>query len=188
MSQLFIVLVSARPACWNWRLPRANTAKFGIPRTLYREASSGNRSVSTLSTMARPARSRAACATCGAAIRHGPHHDAQKSTRTGTLLSRTISSNSAGWTSIGSAIAGNGVLQAPHLPVSARCLAGIRFGFPQDGQFRMMAMAKSFIELPSQQYFAGEAITTTTDDLLSTSPRRNNVLVADRTPGTRERG
>jgi hypothetical protein len=52
----------------------------------------------------------------------------------------------------------------------------------------MMAMAKSFIELPSQQYFAGEAITTTTDDLLSTSPRRNNVLVADRTPGTRERG
>ncbi len=139
-SQLFIALASTRPACWNLRLPRANTAKFGIPRTLYREASSGDRSVSTLSTMARPARSRATCATCGAAIRQGPHQAAQKSTRTGTLLSRTNSSNSSGLTSMGSAIAGNAALQAPHLPISDRCFAGIRFGFPQDWQFRMMAM------------------------------------------------
>src|SRR5580658_8812757 len=121
-------------------------------RTLYREASSGDFSVSTLSTTARPARSRATCATWGAAIRHGPHHDAQKSTRIGTLLSRTISSNSSGPTSMGSAIAGSGVLQAPHLPLSARCFAGIRFGFPQDEQFRRMAMAKSLIEVPHQQY------------------------------------
>jgi hypothetical protein len=59
---------------------------------------------------------------------------------------------------MGSAIAGSGVLQAPHLPVSARCFAGIRFGFPQDGQFRMMAIANSFVESPLQQYLAGEAL------------------------------
>jgi hypothetical protein len=85
-------------------------------------------------------------------MRQGPHHSAQKSTKTGTLLSRTISSNSAGLTCTGSAIGDSGVLQAPHLPVSARCLPGIRFGFPQDGQFRMMGMAKSFREVPSQPY------------------------------------
>jgi hypothetical protein len=45
---------------------------------------------------------------------------------------------------MGSAIGGKGVLQAPHLPVSERCCAGIRFGFPQDEQFLMIAMAKSF--------------------------------------------
>jgi hypothetical protein len=116
-----------------------NTAKFGIPRTLYREASSGNRSVSTFSTTARPARSRATCATCGAAVRQGPHQAAQKSTSTGTLLSRTTSSNSPGFTSMGSAIAGSVALHAPHLPVSARCFAGIRFDFPHDGQLRMIA-------------------------------------------------
>jgi hypothetical protein len=47
---------------------------------------------------------------------------------------------------MGSAIAGRVALQAPHLPISERCLAGIRFGFPQDEQFRIMAMAGSFIE------------------------------------------
>jgi hypothetical protein len=65
---------------------------------------------------------------------------------------------------MGSAIAGSVVLQAPHLPVSARCFAGIRFGFPQDGQFRMMAIANSFVdtvESPLQQYLAGEAVTPT---------------------------
>jgi hypothetical protein len=52
-----------------------------------------------------------------------------------------MSSNSSAPTSTGSAIAGSGALQAPHLPASARRRAGIRFGFPQDGQFRRMAMA-----------------------------------------------
>ncbi len=135
-----MVLESTRPACWNWRRPPEKTAKFGIPRTLYLAARSGNRSVSTFSTTARPASSRATCATCGAAMRHGPHQAAQKSTRMGTLLSRIISSNSSRLTSIGSPIAGSAALQAPHLPVSARCLAGIRFGFPQDGHFRIIGI------------------------------------------------
>ncbi len=166
-----MVFASARPACWNWRLPPENTAKFGMPRTLYRDASSGNLSVSTFSTTARPARSRATCATWGAAIRQGPHHAAQKSTRTGTLLVRTISSKSSGLTSTGSAIGGSVVLQAPHLPVSARCFAGIRFGFPQDGQFRVMAMERSSIEFLPSQYLASRLIAATVDDLLRRPPR-----------------
>src|SRR3954454_4367039 len=89
-----------------------------------------------------PARSRATWATCGAAMRHGPHQDAQKSTSTGTLLSRTISSNSAVATASGSAIGGSGALHEPHFPVSAMCFAGIRFGLPQDGQFRIMAVPR----------------------------------------------
>ena len=99
--------------------------------------------MSTFSTTARLARSRATCATCGAALRQGPHHASQKSTSTGTLLSRTTASNSSGFTSMGSAIAGSVALHAPHLLISARCFAGIRLDFPQDGQFRMIAKAES---------------------------------------------
>src|SRR5579863_10500730 len=77
-------------------------------------------------------------------MRHGPRHAAQKSTSTGTLLSRTISSNSSGPTGMGSATAGSCALHAPQRPMSARCLAGIRFGLPQDAQFRTTAMAFPF--------------------------------------------
>jgi hypothetical protein len=45
---------------------------------------------------------------------------------------------------MGSAIAGSGALQAPQRPTSARCLAGIRFGFPQAGQFLTFAIAFLF--------------------------------------------
>jgi hypothetical protein len=48
---------------------------------------------------------------------------------------------------MGSAIAGIADLHAPHLPVSARCFAGIRFAFPHDEQFRMMAIMISLIKL-----------------------------------------
>jgi hypothetical protein len=34
-------------------------------------------------------------------------------------------------------------LHAPHRPTSARCFAGIRFGLPQDGQFRTTDMTIS---------------------------------------------
>ena len=79
-------------------------------------------------------------------MRQGPHHAAQKSTSTGTLLSRITSSNSSGPTSVGSATGASGDLQAPHFPVSARCLAGTRLGFPQDAQFRMMAMSRPWLK------------------------------------------
>jgi len=40
-------------------------------------------------------------------------------------------------TSMGSPIAGNCALQAPHLPTSERCLARMRLDLPQEGQFRI---------------------------------------------------
>ncbi len=69
------------------------------------------------------------------------------------------------------------LLQAPHLPVSARCFAGIRFGFPQDGQFRVMAMERSYIEFLRSQYLASRLIAATVDDLptLATSMRLASV-------------
>ena len=69
-----------------------------MPRTLYRPASSGYRSVSTFTTIARPAISAAVRATSGTAIRQGPHHSAQKSTSTGTRAVCLISSNCSGST------------------------------------------------------------------------------------------
>jgi hypothetical protein len=88
------------------------------------------------------------------------------------LLSRIISSNSSVLTSMGSAIAGSGVLQAPHFPVSARCFAGIRFGFPQDGQFRIVAMANSLIKSPLPQYLAAEAVTPTEPQSLAENKQK----------------
>ena len=71
---------------------------------------------------------------------HGPHQEAQKSVKTGTLLSRMISLNCSSLTSRGSPIAGNSALQAPHFPKSERCLAGMRLDLPQEGQFRISGM------------------------------------------------
>src|SRR6185437_1614887 len=96
---------------------------------------------------------RAVSATCGAAMRHGPHHAAQKSTSTGTLLSRKISSNSAVSTCTGSAMGGSAALHAPHRPASARCFAGIRFAFPQEPQLRSTGISIHF----SVRKDAGEA-------------------------------
>src|ERR1700691_434629 len=107
-----------------------------MPRTLNRAASSGWRSVSTLTTTARPAISAAVRATSGADILQGPHHAAQKSTSTGTRAFCVISSNCSGLTSSGSFTEGKGDLHAPHRPVSARCFAGIRFFWPQLLQVR----------------------------------------------------
>ena len=56
-----------------------------------------------------------------------------------------ISSNSSGETGRGSEAAGKGDLQAPHFPLSERCLAGIRLGLPQDGQLRIMAIVDSLM-------------------------------------------
>ena len=84
-----------RPACWNTGLPPESTTKLGIPCTPKRAASSGCASVSTLRTIAFPAISWAVRATSGAAARQGPHHPAQKSTKTGTVAVFTTSSNRA---------------------------------------------------------------------------------------------
>src|SRR6266704_1087427 len=88
--------------------------------------------------MARFAISVATFFTSGAAIRHGPHHAAQKSTSTGTRAAWTMLSKVSGSASIGSAIGGSSALHAPHRPVSARCSGGTRLLFPQAGHFRII--------------------------------------------------
>src|SRR6185369_8236230 len=66
-----------------------------------------------------------------------PHHEAQKSTKTGTFAAATISSNAPASTSSGSLAGRNLSLQVPHRPTSAKCFAGTRFFDPQDSQGRM---------------------------------------------------
>jgi hypothetical protein len=58
---------------------------------------------------------------------------------------------------MGSDIGGKETLHAPHRPVSATCFAGIRFGFPQDGQFRMMDIAEPpFVDAVQVTFVATE--------------------------------
>ena len=119
-----------------------STRKFGMPWTPKRCARSGCLSVSTLSTSALPARSRATAATSGAAMRHGPHQAAQKSTRTGTCDCPVAAANSAGSASIGSAGGGKAVLHAPQRASAVNQSSGIRFFLPQDGQARSIEKVK----------------------------------------------
>src|SRR5580658_10395096 len=105
--------------------------------TLKRPASCGCFAVSTFSTTALPAVFAAVRATSGAAARHGLHQPAQKSTRIGTGLFFTTSSNSCSSAGRGSAMGGSGDLQEPQRPVLARNFAGMRFCVPQWLQARM---------------------------------------------------
>src|SRR5438270_7177639 len=107
-------------------------------------ASWGKSSVSTLTTIARPAMSDAVRATSGAAVLQGPHHAAQKSTNTGTRDFWMISSNWISSTSSGSSPCGRASLHLPQRPVSSRCSAGTRFFCPHTLQVRIKGMAKVF--------------------------------------------
>jgi hypothetical protein len=113
------------------------TTKFGMLMTLNRCASEGQRSVSTLRTTACPAISDATFFTSGAAMRHGPHHAAQKSIRIGTRAPLTTSLKVCSSASKGVAKGGSSALQAPHFPASAMCSGGIRFLLPHDGHSRI---------------------------------------------------
>jgi hypothetical protein len=48
---------------------------------------------------------------------------------------------------------GKAALQAPHRPVSARCLAGMRFGLAQEGQLRTMGIFSLFVEDAAESRF-----------------------------------
>merc|ERR1719398_197332 len=61
----------------------------------YSVATAGLSSVLSLTALSFPLYSSASSSTSGAIIRQGPHQGAQKSTRTGTSLFRTFSSQSA---------------------------------------------------------------------------------------------
>src|SRR5262245_20759995 len=108
--------------------------------TLYRCASSGKRSVSTLNTIAREAISDETFLTLYADIGEGPHHATQQYTSTGARASRRTLSKISGSASIGSETAGSSDLHAPQRPISARCRAGTRLFFPHAGHFRIIGI------------------------------------------------
>src|SRR6185369_10676185 len=74
-------------------LPPLKSNRVGIPRMLYRIAVLPLASTSNLPTFSLPAYSLATTSIVGPICRQGPHHSAQKSTRTGTSDRSTSWSN-----------------------------------------------------------------------------------------------
>src|SRR5262249_48320527 len=74
-------------------LPSLNRIIVGIDTTWKSRAVAGFESTSSLATVSAPAFSPAISSSTGATILHGPHHVAQKSTRTGVLLESTSLEN-----------------------------------------------------------------------------------------------
>ena len=87
-------------------------------RTPKRAAVAGFSSTSSLATRTRPAISFASSSTTGATIRHGPHHAAHMSSRTGSGERSTSAANVASVTVTGPLWTGNGVLHRPHTGAS----------------------------------------------------------------------
>src|SRR3981189_2795045 len=84
---------------------------------------SGALSLLTLTSFTLPGSSAAIFSTIGETIRQGPHHGAQKSTRTGNVLCSTIAGNSASPLSVS-----HGSV-APQLPQCGTPLAAARTPF-----------------------------------------------------------
>jgi hypothetical protein len=82
------------PTCCETRSPLLNTANVGMLKMLYFEASSLFWSTFTLTKLTLSEYSFAISSTIGATALHGPHHGAQKSTKTGTLDFATLFSQS----------------------------------------------------------------------------------------------
>src|SRR5690242_10166504 len=69
--------------------PFLNRMRVGMPRIENFGGVCGFSSTFSLTTLSLPLFSAATCSRIGAIIRHGPHHSAQKSTSTGSVLFRT---------------------------------------------------------------------------------------------------
>src|SRR4051794_35757021 len=97
---------------------------------------SGASSVLSFTTFRRPAMLRATRSTIGETMRHGPHHGAQKSTRTGIVawIAASNVSRSA------SAIHGSALWQFPHRGTPSAA-TGTRLRFPQCSQVTIAAWA-----------------------------------------------
>src|SRR3954447_11003161 len=97
---------------------------------------SGASSVLSFTTFRRPGMPRATRSTIGETIRHGPHHGAQKSTRTGIVawIAASNVSRSA------SRIQGSGLWQCPHRGTPSAA-TGTRLRFPQCSQVTIAAWA-----------------------------------------------
>src|SRR5260370_11784499 len=102
-----------------------------------------------MSTCARPAIAAATASTSGAAIRHGPHQPAQKSTSTGTLACCKMGWRLPVFASIGSATGPRGFLQEPQRPTSAKWAAGMRFLVRHDLHCVTMENIFSILEILS---------------------------------------
>ena len=98
-----------------------------------RAATLGDSSTLTLTALSCPASSRTTRSTAGPTIRHGPHHGAHRSTRTGTRAASATSAKSA---SPADTNHGSGALHWPQrgTPTAA---GGTRLRFPQPRQLTM---------------------------------------------------
>src|SRR5260370_2048119 len=81
--------------------PHLNSIIVGRPRTPYLRGVCGFSSMLTLATVTFPAISAASSSRNGAIILQGPHHSAQKSTRTGSVERSTSSSKLPSLTAVG---------------------------------------------------------------------------------------
>src|ERR1700733_5903259 len=84
--QSFSLLFGSAPTCGAAGLPSLNMISVGMPRTANWDGDIGLLSISTLATVSLPANSPASSSNAGPIILQGPHHSAQKSTRTGPFL------------------------------------------------------------------------------------------------------
>ena len=82
------------PTCCAATTPSLNSSSVGMLRTLYFGAVNGFSSIFNLMTFRRSPYSSATVPRTGAIILHGPHHSAQKSSKTGTSELTTSASKS----------------------------------------------------------------------------------------------
>src|SRR3989344_2228013 len=90
--------IDAAPTCWAIICPLLNIANVGMLNTLYFDANSLASSTLTLTKFTLPSNSFASSSTTGLTILQGPHHSAQKSTKTGceefiTVVSQLFASD-----------------------------------------------------------------------------------------------
>src|SRR3954452_15525945 len=97
----FSLLFGSAPILVAATWPPLNSIIVGMPRTPYLRGICGFSSILTLETVTLPAMSVASSSRNGAIILQGPHHSAQKSTRTGSLARNTISSKLLSLTAVG---------------------------------------------------------------------------------------
>src|SRR5690625_4406785 len=101
-SSCFLIWVlGTAPIIWSTTSPFLKIRRAGILRIPYLTETSGLWSTFTFPIFAFPSYSPASSSTMGPIIRHGPHHSAQKSTRTGwselsTSAEKLLSFNSIG--------------------------------------------------------------------------------------------
>jgi hypothetical protein len=110
--------------------PPLNSSIVGIPRMPSRPAIACSTSELSLIKRARGSIAAAAFSNSGAIARQGPHHGAQTSTTTGTVLLATCRSKISPTTSAGFP-ENRGCPQLPHLAVTASRSVGSRLMAPQ---------------------------------------------------------